>query len=340
MILENGKAFTWLRSRLQEFGFESPIGPSFISTTQIEKKWLKHIEIFTSNRVTHGLSTFSLNLQGEAYFLVVGSTTEQSSTDPDALQPVDMNAGLLTILLSENLVDLRTGQDGLEVYDNLMFQHLDGNYAGHDLNDFLPFLEPMALYSIPETSILSQAKLERLTCYYIAFAKHLKILPFSPIVTSFYQLIAAEGSSKIAFDLLSESLVATSFKHSFLDLYRLIERLYPIYYIRDFHSASNSSLPFLQFAALLEQTTGWRPKEESAIEKVFENCPEGLTSHFSEMLESEEKVWKYLYKLRNSIVHFRASHYSLTLETGQWNLVIQGMLNVIKYQYEQTEPLL
>lgn len=52
------------------------------------------------------------------------------------------------------------------------------------------------------------------------------------------------------------------------------------------------------------------------------------------------KYPKFFYRLRNSIVHFRAKHKKYSMSDAEWKKIIHLTLDIIQYHYDKNRMLL
>ena len=226
-----------------------------------------------------------------------------------------------------------------------MFQHKDPSYVGHDFEELLEYLQPLQLFQIPVNSFFDSSDSIRILSYMFVNNPQLLMLNFSKGSLDTMLEIILTSSKNISFGLILNCILSVSFKHSFLELYRLIERIFPVNYIQDFHGKSGTTMKFLDFSALLESSTGWKPKEYEAVERIFDNTKLKTKKFFEDFLDSsaELRVQKdhvCFYRLRNSIVHFRANHEEYNLDENQWNLLLIATLYILDEQYSMYQKIL
>ncbi len=226
----------------------------------------------------------------------------------------------------------------LEFYDKILFQHKDPAYKGHDYEELLPFVDPCIILKLTDNFLIKHNILSRIACYIFSLNSSELILDFDSDVTEFISELSLVGSDSIFYKLILNCLFSTSYNHAFLELYRLVERLFPITYLQEFHTKSNSQLSFLEFTSELEKVTSWRPKEEEAVEKIFDSSKQLTTQYFQDFHDTspefkDQNHFNFFYQLRNSIVHFRASHSEISLEPKQWNLLFLATLVLIDEHY-------
>jgi len=346
MIAENTKAFSNLIEELSlRSSFLVTAGGRYIKTNDIEKRWLKEAKIIDEIQILPKVKSELIEFEKGYYITVNGLLLDNNSIDLDVLEPLKSNAGLLTFLISESRITLEDSINELDFYDKILFQHKDSLYKGHDFEELNEYLQPSLLYKIPENSVFQKVSLKRILCYLLSLNKKQLILRFDNNVLSTISELSLVGSSNISFGLLMGCLLSTTYKHAFLEVYKLIERLFPISYLKDFHDVVSTQLSFLEFTSQLENITSWRPREEDAIEKIFGSTKETTKDYFLDFFKSAPELpsvvdHKYFYKIRNSIVHFRANHKEFILSDLQWNLLILATLHLIDEQYSFHQKIL
>ncbi len=162
-----------------------------------------------------------------------------------------------------------------------------------------------------------------------------------------FEKLFIEGANKIPYESLLFSLVSVSWKYSFLDIYRCIERLFPISALEDLHKKLNPNIKYslLNFADDIESYIGWRPKENGALNKLINHSPKIARQILRQVKADikgieEAKLGDFIYKIRNSIVHFRPAIQPIKLDDNNWNQLIHSCLLVIEYWYAKYEPQL
>jgi hypothetical protein len=346
MIDVNKRAFSLLIEQfLQLNKKEVGEGKRFISTNDEEKEWIKSAKINDFVYITPTLRIIQIKFEGKLYFAAIGSQLDTTLLDVSVLKELDLNAGVISILLSEGLIKLDKKSNNLEFYDNILFQHQESGYKGHNFTDLIAYLEDIYFFEVPEYSIVKSDWTSRVACYIYSKNSSQLILDFDENVTDFISELSLVGSDNISYKIVLSSLFSNTYKHAFLELYRLIERLFPISYLKEFHSVTDTKLKFLDFVIELETITKWRPREDEAIEKIFINSKASTRNYFkafhstSASLQSQND-YTFFYSLRNSIVHFRANHLELELTNKQWNLLLNATLFLIDEQYSANNEML
>lgn len=346
MIQANKDAFSNLISQYETISSISiSQAKRYIATSTEEKEWLKQLKMCDEQKILPSFSAFLMEFKNEKYFVTIGFEIDYLKVESSIIDRIELNAGILTVLLSENKINLSQNVNYLEFYDEIMFQHEDLSYKGHDFLDILRFLQPVQVFKIPVGSVLLKSNLDRIMCYVYANDNHNLILDFEPAFLQTISELALIGSDNISYGLILNSLLSSNYKHAFLELYRLVERLFPISYLKELHKKVNTELTFLEFSSELENVTKWKPKEEDAVEKIFDETKPTTKSYFSDLLNTSSKLssysdFNYFYKLRNSIVHFRANHEEFDLTVHQWNLLLIATLLLIDEHYSMNSKIL
>ncbi|WP_377481078.1 MAG: hypothetical protein P2A85_13940 [Microcoleus anatoxicus] len=208
--------------------------------------------------------------------------------------------------------------------------------------------EPFSVYRIQEDSAFlkkDDIDLIRISGFYALKNSQLIALNFSCKTLDKFEKVFFEGSESIPYENLLFSLVSVSWKYSFLDIYRCIERLFCISYLDVFHKELKITDSLLKFSADVEKYIGWKPKENEAVNKLVDDSPEEalqLVREIKTLLDGTEegKCGDFIYKIRNSIVHFRPATQSINLDDKKWDMLIRASLYIVEYWYNQYEEQL
>lgn len=340
MIEANKSAFQTIQHSLKErHDEEIGDGIRYISTNSEDKLWLKLAYFEDYGRFGPSIGAFKLFHQDETYLGFYGFKIDDKGLDNQLLSRVPINAGILTIILSESHIQVANNIDPANAVELLTVAHKDPAYKGYDFEDIHSIIEPIDLFSIPSQSRLNSLDIYRILIYVVCNDKSRISLPFTKRTISKFEKLAIEGAECISYENIYYALSSVNFRHCFLEIYRNIERLYPVCYISDFHDDLKIELSFLLFSSKLEKFTSWKPREESAIEKLFSLNPQDISEAFQELLKSlkleSTKDHQFLYKLRNSIVHFRLSQESFVINELIWDELIFLLLEMNRYHYSK-----
>ncbi|PZV25524.1 MAG: hypothetical protein DCF12_14465 [Snowella sp.] len=186
------------------------------------------------------------------------------------------------------------------------------------------------------------------------------MLRFDEKIVNLYIRLCVEEELGLSYDNLLYSFLSFSWKHSFLDIYRCIERLFFIPRTEVFYNAicskkiNYSQISFIDFSKKLEESTGWKPNEQDSLEQLLEVIEDGNLELFNKLQkianfpyqESDKNnkitkiTAKFIYTLRNNIVHFRPINEEKNYNDEEWNIIIEFCLEVVIDLYKKYKKYL
>jgi hypothetical protein len=199
----------------------------------------------------------------------------------------------------------------------------------------------ISLYKI--TSKFTQAnslyQLYQLTGCILVKGASYRLLPYSGDVIEKFEDIFENGNKYIPFDNILVSYVASDFKFAYLDLYRCIEKLEPLYFLKDLYSDLYKDLPsknltFLEFCKNIDKYIRLYRlgSHTSLLANLFQST--GITK-----IESEKLAGK-LFNTRNIIAHLSPNQANeLPQDDSDWNEYIYDILCLIKTLYDTNQNL-
>ena len=323
----------------------SDINVRCIETDDREKEWLQKLKITTVQPILPNFKTASFEFECNKYFVVVGWHTQEISEE--VIQFIEPNAGIVTALLSELKVSVSQNANPYDIANEIFYES-DQRIIKYDFSLVTNFFEPIYIYQIQENStFVNQDDIDiiSLSGFYAIKNRQLISLNFSEATLSRFEKLFIEGSRNIPFENLLLSLVSVYWKYSFLDVYRCIESLFCISALEDFHKKLKITDSLLKFSADVENYIGWRPKENEALNKLIDNSPEEAIGFFREIKifidgQEEGKYGELIYRVRNSIVHFRPANEEIKLDEENWDKLINSALLVIDYWYNKYDKQL
>jgi hypothetical protein len=339
MINANGHVFSQLleRARLALRPLEDVDKARWIKTDDVDRRWLQELVVKHIERLSPRLRTAVIQFEGRSFFVAAGF---ENAIEPGfILNPIELNAGMLTALIPELNVPVRQFTSPLEIIETILpqFKGLEG-YSGHDLSAVAELFEPISIYEIDANSPISAENLTQLSCYWIVKNRERMVLPFSQETLLTVEEIAMLGVDTLPFGSLLNSLQSAHWQHAFLEAYRCVERLFAFQIIEKLHAELAVRISLLEFAAKIENVTGWRPKEEDAIDRLCVLLPTAAESLFENVRigmggSVDQKIARWLYELRNSVVHFRPATKQVHLNDVQWDEIFRATLLLIDKIY-------
>jgi hypothetical protein len=349
MIEANKYIFEVLAEFVQSSEVAVPVSDNkrCIETNTQDKEWLQEIKIINKQLILPKFQTASFEFKSQKYFVAIGWQSKQTIDSDEVIEFVELNAGIVTALLFELKIPLRHTVSAYDIDDQILYKS-EEKMIQYNFSLIINFFEPFSVYRIQEDSTFIEKDdidLIRTSGFYVLKNSQLIALRFSRETLEKFEKVFFEGSINIPYENLLFSLVSVSWKYSFLDIYRCIERLFSISYLEDFHKKLNIADPLLKFSADVENYLSWKPKEDEAINKLVQGSPEKalqLLREIKRFLDGTEegKCGDFIYKIRNSIVHFRPANQSINLDDEKWDMLIRASLYIVEYWYNQYDEQL
>lgn len=386
----NKYIFEVLAKFVEDKNVERPIFTDtirYIRTNEREKEWLQKLKIQDIQIILPTFRTAYFEFEKQKYFVTIGSTT-QLLTEQEIIQEEELNGGIFTALISELKIPIKQNVD-VSFIENEIFYETEQARIEYEYMQIQEFFEPIFVYKIPDNCRFidvdtknnkTTVDILKLSGFYITYTPQIMFLEFDPETLIIFKRLFLAGAKNIPFESLIFSLVSVYWKYAFLDIYRCIERLFSISFLEDFHKnlGIEESLSLLNFSAQMEDYTGWRPKEDVAINKLVDGSPQDAiellqeVKNFSEgkntkvnklpikflfwtLLDidrlidilllsdyrnTESKLGQLIYKIRNSIVHFRPATEQISMDDKHWNKLIRASLLIIEYWYKKYDDQL
>ncbi len=138
------------------------------------------------------------------------------------------------------------------------------------------------------------------------------------------------GKSRFSVKTILLSYISNSWDIAYLYLYQCIEDEFVRYAINGLYTKLELSITIDNFYALLYDETQWQPRDIESVDAVFSRISKASIG--IEKLKSvcgDMKTSKWIYKLRNSIVHQTHEALIPTHDDAKWNTVIHGVLTIL-----------
>lgn len=331
-----------------------------IYTEEKDENVLKNSEIKLSVVTSDKSLVCLLDFEKESYLIIV--PTGQSNyldflngihkTSIDESLINIENSGLLTLLWSDSTYPFRSSDLsnlGYVLLENIFCREgkEEGEFLYSELEKY--FITPLIWkLDIEKHSLINK---NLLLAFFSGFVlsqprSEFKLNFKDETLINFKALIENSPMDLIGSNIY-KSMFSTDWDHCFLELYRCVEFLYPLPYLHDFANVimDSSLLPKMYLNA--EDKLNWRPKEADALFRLIKELGEEKESvsklrdcfeiiegaNFDVKSTSSSIVSNRIYKLRNSIAHFRvSSNYKISKEI-HFNDLISNLLLLITDLY-------
>lgn len=250
------------------------------------------------------------------------------------------NAGLVPLLWSE----VKSYQKSNINQDELWNKIFGNDYIRYNLEDLQPYFIALSIWKIDKNEF--QILLDYLattandrkkfiedneglfwnTIYqfyglFLCQQKALLNLPYSDkTINTIISLL--ENYGNYIGETVFQGLTSAQWRHSYLEFYRCIERLYPIKKVKALQEKIVYSGNLEELASILEDKLEYRVNESRAIKDLFEQYlkDEVTINDFAAYLEiSITVIADKIYKYRNAIAHSRKIFSSQNVNTKEIN---------------------
>ncbi|WP_242027409.1 hypothetical protein [Sphaerospermopsis sp. FACHB-1094] len=306
------------------------------------KHWLEYLKIDNKIRLFPNFYSSWINYENENYLVLVNH--KFLSHIPYFLQEENINAGAWVGIVDELELPLIGDTDILQEilesdweinprgFKQVQFDTVVGNYSLKDC------FSNISLYKIIGR-FTQKEELNQITGISLTESRNYCLLPYSPEVLQEFKNTFENGSKYIPFENILASYVASDFKFAYLDLYRCIEGLQPLYFLKDFYdklALNNKSIQ--DFYIDFYETTKLEPKLEDSFKKLLDS----ININYKYADKQNYSPDKYLYRLRNQIVHLRPQQTNdlIPKSIDCWNLLMLDMLTIIQNLYVANKNLL
>ena len=298
--------------------------------------------------ISHHVICSLIAFREEKYFVISGVSIDDSIYDFEMFKEPseDIFDGLVTVVLAELPIPLNNEFSSDEIALNILSdsKELLDDYKGHLTTDIQKCFVPFTMFDITDS---------RFSIYQIAgimlCKQTTKLLPFDEITIEKFEDIFNINNNSLPFENLVYALYSVSWKHSFLETYRGIENLYPVFAIKDAsknlydnlieNGLNENQINLFNFYRLIIENLGYKEKEMDTLNKII--CFTGLNDIFDgnvkEKLGLSTKDHEIIYKVRCAIVHFSIFKKEVDfnkLDDSDWNNLIKGMLQIIESMYK------
>jgi len=337
LINANSEIFERCKSYVDRFG-DFPFNRHAkvcINTSINERAWAADSKLLDLARC---LEKFCLKIRvgAEFYVAFVGVNCNKLNGWPGCAAE-EVHAGMFTAVLYYAKLNVMNGVSPFAIANDIMIMDHGDDVKKVPLNQLEGYFSEVNVFNVSDDRIVNMSALQLLAVAVSSSNSHY-YLPYSDDVGKIFLDIAVESCNKYPYELLIYAMLSSHYKHAFLEIYRSIERLYPIPKLMEFHSSlAVDHINAISLSGLLEQHLSWRPSEEESLRELIENLSDGVRDILRGVVESDggdsKNLSKWLYRLRNSQVHYREALRRHDMEEDRWNAIIYACLAISSFLY-------
>lgn len=285
------------------------------SLIEKSKEWCKNSKVIKCIRLTFDISIYLITFNEDYYLL---TQNFQYTEVKGLINYEDFNLGMLLLLFEKEKFYLKVDKQftSREVEDRIDI--IDEEYTNHDFDEIKRFFGKVYVYKILDDCPLSfedehlEESVDRiLSLILIENYKNNSNIFFSTDTLEKYKQVILEDSVYFPYNNILMSLMQNNEKTIFLELYKVIEKLYPYTFMHLLKSTINEQLKdtaTINFDLFKLQKAvskiSWKHKEEDAINKIFDDLNLEENEKIRLITVSDiTKLGTWVYRIRNTIVH-------------------------------------
>ncbi|MCB2339959.1 hypothetical protein [Clostridium estertheticum] len=320
----------------------------YINTECNEKLWLQDCEINCTNCLPN-IHVFTVKFEDRTLIVLPEDEIEQPFMRGIKKNENDNNnSGILTAIWGEFGYISESKDMGYE-----LAQDIFGRDGGYKLIEISKYFMKYDIWEV-DTDIYENNLISVFRIYGggLISGENKLILGYSKETLCIIKTLMENTCGKIIGEVVFRGLTAIHWEHAFLEFYRCIERLYSI---------PNAILAktFFESGKRIDEIENffdrrWMFKEEEMLRTLLNEINETelfekFIKVFGVEVDNKEDteinnycsiVSKNIYKIRNSIAHFRQTGNSLNKENLDWDKLIYLMCEVITKLYVKYNDLL
>jgi hypothetical protein len=280
-----------------------------------------------------------VELNRDVYICALGFDSPNPFSD---LIEVGVDAAFLTVVLSELLPRPKATPLEIKNVVEAFDQTSSPEYKGHDPNLIAELFASIRMFGVRDLAADETIKyFFRICVAECDFGDSWIENDLARIL----ELICELDVNKIPYRVLCRSVFDADPTSFFLALYRCLEALYAFSSAKRLIDvlALGAGVGWAGMAAALETELGWWPREESSLAQLLlMAASQDLTAVKTLLSEGRDDglvenlhhhAAQRIYKLRNSIVHYRPIHQNFDFGKMNWSALCMSMAAIVLYVY-------
>lgn len=315
-------------------GYEEPIRNAgrrrYISTNAGEKTFLINSILCERLDFSPARKLARFEYDKTSTFVTIGLDSPKLSRGSE----VDVHAGHLTVALSE--LKPKPKASALQIRDIVEAGDMDDvDYQGHEAGAIADLFPSVRAFDIED--------LDPTECYRAFFQLCLSECIAGDVwlnktLGDSLEALSDLGPTPLPYNTLCRSIFDSDPGALFLSLYRCLEAIYSYASATKVKDALNIETSWFDLAVVLEDRLGWHPHEESSLKSLFEYGTEHdflniMTALGEQGQHDAQTVARRVYRLRNSLVHFRPAQHLIDYSLINWNLLCEGLTGIVCFAY-------
>ncbi|MBN6074377.1 hypothetical protein HYE60_03745 [Aggregatibacter actinomycetemcomitans] len=328
-----------------------------LKTKRVEDKYIKffqELELDKDNEILlpKGGIAISYSYNGDINIVLLGTSIIEKDLNQfkDSnfcyMEDEGKNPALFLHLAKEfpSHLKLKKENSSEAQVSNILERSIEGDGYEFDILDIISYHNDIYVFNILNESTLAPQNLEEIIILLlIAFPSllHSGDIEYLEIIKSIIDSEISNNTKYVDLGMMLQSISAYYRRHTFLDIYRCLEKLFYFPEIYELSNKINTNeekrLDVLTLKSICSESLSWRPTEKDCIIKLLkvifldkelsfydEASRKLCRDFFSKKIEKTnteindnqmvEEIAKYIYKYRNSLVHHEDKEYKNTIK--------------------------
>ncbi|MBW0435193.1 hypothetical protein HGB47_16395 [Leptospira yasudae] len=324
-----GQLFTHLSQ-----GIHDPKECYIKATHHDSEEWLKYSKL---NKISpiyefYPLIIGILEFKTVRYFYIANS--EFVNFKSNIYEEIIENSGPISFIISNVKPPIKVNSESY--IENYIFYPKSKEYNGHDISVITECFNKIYLFRVDDAidvyKVFSQLLLE----------SNLK----SGILESQVSQSYIEGLLALNLEFpyihLSHAIWSSSHEKTFIELYRIIECIFPIPDLGRLIGKIGNVVNLKDLYESFENFKNWNILNRSSFESLAKELPLTVSQEICTKIENitNENAFDFLYRLRNLLVHSSLYPKRLEYSNHEWKMIFESLLIFINSTYSNHSDIL
>ena len=288
---------------------------NYTDSFEIFKHWIRNGKIICGESISYDIKYSLLSLEEKNYLVL---ENYNSNLNVKFLEEVELNFGMFIFLFKEKrfFPQLNESITRDEVIDSLDI--IDEEYRFHDFNIIKTLFSPIRVFKISDDcpfyfyeENIDDSINRVLSLIFVYEHRQRKFNYLQDNTLDSYEKVILTDIKHFPYESILASLIDNKPNRVFLEIYRIIEKLYPYAMINEFKEKILKDNEKLNLDVFLLQeglkSIQWKHKEEESINRLFSRDyvrkTEKIENLIKETSDNDANLGTWVYRIRNSIVH-------------------------------------
>ena len=311
--------------------------PRWIASDRSHRDFMIHANLVEYVHLNSMRKIAVLEYHGRSVCCTVGF---ENVPDNFLLSEIEVNASHLTIIFADLGLRPKVSPFAIKNIIEISDKSSDPLYEGHSAEEIARLFPTVRAFEVDLLTHGSLWKLFFQICIHEASSSESWIE--EELATTLH-VVSTLDENRIPYQLLCQSSFDGNPQSFFLALYRCLEALYAFSSAKKLTSSLHLQISWIEVATALEDDLGWHPKEDISLGQLLRTADNLDLTRIISLLNGGDTLTnrsdiamnaaRRIYKLRNSIVHFRSMNGQPDFRTYEWNKICQCMANIVCYVY-------